>query len=129
MPTRAPGEPTPTPDTRPRLSLPGFQLVAPEAPPTATPQPRPYDSGLSQTPAGMATLTVFEPTPTSDPPLVHGGVVPGPSPVPGGAVQDRALGLRRIAPPPGSNLDDALRAASVVDKKFNKALSIDSHEH
>jgi hypothetical protein len=163
LPTRAPGEPTPTPDTRPRLLLSGFQLVAPEAPPTATPQPRISDRGPGQTPAGVATLTLFEPTPTVDPPPVDdaasqspicnqfirfgcpaprpvttqpgrtqsevaptpGGVVPGPSPVPGGAVQDRALGLHRIAPPPGSNLDDALRAASVVDKNFNKALSTD----
>src|SRR6185437_9049177 len=38
-PTPMPGEPTPTPDTRPQLSLGGLQLVAPALPvlPTAVP--------------------------------------------------------------------------------------------
>jgi hypothetical protein len=153
-PTVAPGEPTPTPDTRPMLAFGGLQLVPPAE--LATPTPVPTPAAASQ-PAqldvhvepNIAESAPESPPPPTQPPcrnifgLLCGStppapprvrtqpqerapsndVLPVPSPGPSGDTEGRALGLKELAPPPGSRLDDALQAASVVDKNVHRNLA------
>jgi hypothetical protein len=95
--TQAPGEPTPTPDTRPALSFGGFVLIPPAL-------------GATPTPAEPLRLEVQVTADTTAP----APVVPAPSPA--------ALSQSEAGPPPGSRLDYALKIASVANDQFNRSL-------
>jgi serine/threonine protein phosphatase PrpC len=169
VPTVLPGEPTPTPDSRPRLSLGGLLLVAPESPATPTPVPagpevlsaraesdsvnpdesRPQPetctnplgllcgspppppptprstqrTGLPPARPGSPGQSALAPTPagsdsqgSQDPPAPENArVIPVASPA---ATSDSSV----AGPPVGSNLDRALRIASVANDQFNRSL-------
>ena len=146
VPTPAPGEPTPTPDTRPVLSFGGFQLAPPAVATTPTPAPAADASALNSVqltlnvePAPVAENPTAEPKPApTQPPcrnifgLLCGSRPPSPprpppvelppaqiAPVPSPAPVEGPVGA---GPRPGSNLDMALKIASVANDQFNRSL-------
>jgi hypothetical protein len=155
VPTVAPGEPTPTPDTRPRLSLGGFLLVGPPAAATPTPAPAPAPAPPAVQPVDEEPSAQDEPptdTPTCNNPLGLLCGNPAPPPPPPQRSQPRqpqqpapapssldtppvlpvaspgAVGgdPSEVAAPAGSNLDRALRIASVANEHFNHSLEAPS---
>jgi serine/threonine protein phosphatase PrpC len=144
-PSARPGEPTPTPDTRPQLAIGGFALVAPAEPPTPTPTAEP-----TEVPTEAA---VVEPLPEAPPPVeaqsdctnpfgLLCGAPPPPAPVrrptprPVQPAQQApaqrvpvappspapAPDTANVGPPPGSQLDRALQIASIANDQFNRSL-------
>jgi serine/threonine protein phosphatase PrpC len=152
-PTALPGEPTPTPDTRPGLSLGGFLLVPPALQPTPTPPS--LSSDLVATPTdvsadgGPAETPPVEPIlPSCSNPLglLCGRAPPPPPANPGPSlrlqppsqptsgpiapdnpvvpVASPAANLAPAGADEGSQLDDALRVASAADQRFERGLTL-----
>lgn len=92
LPTVHPGEPTPTPDTRPMLSLGGFQLLPPAA--QATPTPRTFVPSVEVSGATADSPTVFRPPDNRSPAAPFGANVLEPA---GLAVQQPAATTTRLA--------------------------------
>jgi hypothetical protein len=104
VPTVLPGEPTPTPDLRPKLSLGGLLLVAPESPATPTPVPSAPEVLGARTDDGVAedeapTETPPPPEPGCANPLgLLCGSSPPPPPPPAPAPARRTQPVRAPAP-------------------------------
>lgn len=145
---QAPGEPTPTPDTRPVLSFGGFQLIPPAVATTPTPVPA-SAADASALNSVQLTLNIEsapvvdtapaepKPAPTQPPCTNLFGLLCGSRPPPPPQAPPVELPPAQIAPVaspapveepvgadprPASNLELALRIASVANDQFNRSL-------